>query len=132
MSFVKAALFVLLILLLLPANGQERHMLYTAVQRTAADLGGFCERNPDVCDMVKSTFVNMGQKIKRTTESIEDMIHKSGIGADPDRVYEREPAYREHQGGLPSDPKTATTSSLPGDTLTVTDREPVWRGPGRL
>ncbi|NJM35255.1 MAG: DUF5330 domain-containing protein [Rhodomicrobium sp.] len=132
MSFVKAAFIVLLILLLLPTNGQERYALYTAAQRTAADIGGFCTRNPDVCDMVKSAFVNIGHKIKRTTESIEEMIHESGIGADPGRLYERQPAYRQQQGSAPSDPKTATTSSLSRDTLTMQDREPVWRGPGKI
>lgn len=133
MFFVKAAFWITLILLLLPSNGQERYELYTTAQRTVSDIGNFCTRNPEVCDKTASIASGIMQKLKNTAHTIEDMLREAGIGAgrgerssdgawlDPDR-----------RGWDGDDASVASTSSLPGETLTPQDLRPTWRGPGKI
>lgn len=131
MSFLKAAFWIAVILLLLPTNGQERFTLYATAQRTIADIGGFCTRNPDVCENVSASFRGLLGKLKSTTDSIEDMLQETGIGVkrppadDQYSAYEASSPYR--RAGL----RTATTSSVPSDTLTAEDKRPRWHGPDR-
>ena len=131
MSFVKAAFWVFLIILLVPTNGQERYQLYAAAQRTVADIGGFCTRNPDVCQMVSSAVEGIGRKLKSTADSVEELLRESGIAPARPQPYANGRANPERQGAIDADPQTATTSSLSADTLTRRDLRPVWRGPGR-
>ena len=132
MSFVKAGFWVFLIILLLPTNGQERYQLYAAAQRTVSDIGGFCTRNPDVCQLVSSEVQDLGRKLKSTANSIEDMLRQTGIAAERAQPYDQGPADHEHQGALDTVPGTATTSSLSNDTLTTEDLNPAWHGPGKI
>ncbi len=129
MFFVKAGFWILVIILLLPSNGQERYELYATAQRTVADIGSFCTRNPDVCEKTSSAASGMLNKLKTAADSIEDMLRDAGIGARRE-IKDNDPQYRERQGQLDGDSRM-TTSSMPG-TLTPNDLRPSWRGPGRI
>lgn len=133
MSFVKAAFWIVVILLLMPSNAQERYDLYSTAQRTIADLGGFCYRNPDVCERTSAAAQGVVQKLKNTANTIEDMLRETGIGADRQRLRRDEREYdRERHGALRSPTSVGSTSSLPADTLTSEDLRPAWRGPGSI
>lgn len=133
MFFVKAALWITLILLLLPSNGQERYELYTTAQRTVADIGNFCTRNPEVCNKTSSIASGVVEKLKNTARTIEDMLREAGIGArrgdDSSEGAWLDPDRQDWNG---DDTPVASTSSLPGGTLTPQDLRPSWRGPGRI
>lgn len=131
MFFLKAAFWIVVILLLLPTDGQDRYALYTAAQRTISDIGGFCARNPEVCDMVSSAADNVGRKLQTATDSIEDMLRDAGIGVERSAPLDSDPAYHDRHGAARSGDRT-TTSSVPGDTLTPMDRAHAWNGPGKL
>ena len=131
MSFWKFILVLALIILLIPTNGNERFELYTVAQRTVADIGGFCRRNPDVCDKVTGAFDGIVDRLKATADSIEQMLHEAGISAGRDaygefRVYGNQGYYYRN------DPGGDTTSSMASDTLTSQDKSPDWQGPERL
>lgn len=134
MSFVKAAFWIVVILLLMPTNAQERYDLYSTAQRTIADIGGFCYRNPDVCERTSAAAQGIVQKLKNTASTIEDMLRETGIGADRQRQRRDEREYddRERHGALRSPASVGSTSSLPADTLTPEDLRPAWRGPGAI
>jgi hypothetical protein len=136
MSFVKAAFWIVVILLLMPSNAQERYDLYSTAQRTIADIAGFCYRNPDVCERTSAAAQGIVQKLKNTASTIEDMLRETGIGADrpPLRPRQDEPDYynRERHGALRSPTSVGSTSSLSADTLTPEDLRPAWRGPGAI
>ena len=83
MFFVKAAFWITVVILLLPSNGQERYALYTTAQQTVADIGGFCTRNPDVCEKTSSMASGILQKLKTTADTIEDMLRDAGIAGRP-------------------------------------------------
>lgn len=128
MFFVKAGFWILVIILLLPSNGQERYDLYATAQRTVADIGSFCTRNPDVCEKTSSAASGALNKLKTAAESIEDMLRDAGIGARRE-IKDDAPQDRERQGQLDGDPRM-TTSSMAGNTLKPDDLRPSWRGPG--
>jgi Family of unknown function (DUF5330) len=130
MSFVKAAFWIGLILLLMPGDAQERYDLYSTAQRTIADIGGFCGRNPDVCAKTSEAASGIVRKLKNTTDTIEDMLRETGLGAQRPRLDERDYYDRERHGALHQHSDVKTTSSLSSDTLTAEDRRPAWRGPG--
>lgn len=127
MFWVRAAFAVMLVLFLLPSNGQDRMELYTTAQRTIADLGGFCDRNPDVCEKVSASFYRLLQKLKSATNSIEDMLRETGIGAE-------RPPQEDYSGNGAEGAPTASLNpaGLSTDTLTDEDRDHGWRGPSDL
>jgi hypothetical protein len=131
MFFVKAAFWIALVLLLLPSNGHERFELYTTAQRTISDIGGFCTRNPDVCEKTSAFFKGIVQKLKSTTDSIEEMLQAAGVGAKPKAVGDEYSALGDRDRNRAA-MRPATTSSLAPDTLTVEDKRPQWQGPDQL
>lgn len=131
MFFVKAAFWIVLIILLLPSNGQEKFEFYAAAERTISDIGGFCKRNPDVCEKTSSMVDGVVRKLRTTAEMIEEALRDAGIGARREQTGER-PVSRERHGQLDGDPNMTAASSMSGDTLTSEDLRPSWHGPGRI
>lgn len=128
MFFVRAAFWILLVVLLMPSNSQEKLAFYGTAERTIQDIGGFCTRNPDVCDNTTSIFQAIVHKIGTTAEMLEDMIRQAGLEKDPTVIDEQE--YREREGAALED-RNMSTASVTNDTLTPIDRNPTWRGPQR-
>lgn len=123
MKILKIAFWGGLLLLVLPSNGEQRAATFMNVQRTLADIGGFCTRNPEVCDNVASAFQGLGQKLGSTANMIETMLYQAGIGADRSQIYQPVSGVNSGDGSM-------TTSSLSAqDTLSSDDRFPGWRGP---
>lgn len=123
MKILKIAFWGGLLLLVLPSNGEQRAATFMNVQRTLADIGGFCTRNPDVCDNVVSAFRGMGQKLGSTANMIESMLYEAGIGADRAQIRQPLSDFDSSDGPM-------TTSSLGAqDTLSSDDRYPDWQGP---
>jgi len=131
MFFVKAAFWIVLIILLLPSNGQEKFELYVAAERTISDIGGFCKRNPDVCEKTSAMAAGVVQKLRTTAEMIEEALRDAGIGAPREQTGEQ-PVSRERHGQLDDDPNMTASSSMSGDTLTSEDLRSSWHGPGRI
>lgn len=131
MFFVKTAFWIFLIFLLLPSNGQEKFEFYSTAERTIADIGAFCKRNPDVCEKTSAMADGVLQKLRTTTQMIEDVLRDAGIGARREQSDEQ-PYTRERHGKLDGDPNMTATSSMAGDTLTNEDLRVSWRGPGGI
>jgi Family of unknown function (DUF5330) len=131
MFFVKTAFWIFLILLLLPSNGQEKFEFYSTAERTIADIGGFCQRNPDVCDKTSAMAQGVMQKLRTTTGMIEDALRDAGIGARREQTGDQ-PYDRERHGQLDNDSNMAATSAMPADALTAEDLRVSWHGPGRI
>ena len=130
MSFVKAAFWILLILLLMPSNAEERYTLYTTAQRTVSDIGGFCRRNPDVCNKTSSIVDSVARKLQTTADTIEDMLRDAGVGVERTQRYDG--GDRQRHGAYRPRSPINTTSSVSNDTLTPDDLRPAWRGPARF
>jgi hypothetical protein len=132
MFFVKAAFWIVLIILLLPSNGQEKFEFYATAERTISDIGGFCKRNPEVCEKTSNMVDGVVRKLRTTAAMIEDALRDAGIGARREQTEER-PASRERHGQLDDDdPAMTAAASMSGDTLTNEDLRPSWHGPGSI
>jgi hypothetical protein len=131
MFFVRAAFWIFIIILLLPSNGREKFEFYSSVERTVADIGGFCTRNPEVCDQVASMFTGVVDKLRNSAEMIEEALRDAGIGTRRDHMSHG-PAGEERHGRLSDDPNVTAASSLSADTLTTDDLRPIWHGPDRI
>jgi hypothetical protein len=129
MSYFKIAFWAIIILLLVPTGGgAERSVLFSTVQRTFADLSGFCTRNPDVCSDVASSFDGIGEKLSDTAQTIESLLYQAGIGADRSQLHKQQVRFDTDDDDDDNE-SSETTSSLGQDTLTNYDRRPDWRGP---
>lgn len=132
MFFVKAAFWIFLILLLMPTNDKDKSDFYIAAGRTLSDLGGFCTRNPDVCDKTGTLFDAIVRKLRNTTQMIEDLVREVGADSQPDSFQPdpmNEPRRRE---GAQGDARIAPAASNSQHTLEPIDFQPTWRGPGRV
>ncbi|ODN72408.1 DUF5330 domain-containing protein [Methylobrevis pamukkalensis] len=110
MFLIRTLFWLTVVIALIPVNEQdvaasaaispvEAGQAVYAAQAAVSDLGGFCERNPSVCEI--------GGRIAST------MALKAKAGAR--YVYE----YLETETG---------DGAATGDTLTEADRLPGWRG----
>jgi len=121
MFFVKAAFWIFLILLLMPSNDREKSDFYIAAGRTMSD------------------------KVRTTIEMLEDVVRSDGDEADPysEAPRERHRGESRHYRGASSNLMMIApeaTAAMPvsaepagsQDTLRPDDREPDWRGPGRV
>lgn len=135
MFFVRAAFWIFLILLLMPTSDKEKSAFYTAASRTLSDVGGFCTRNPDVCDSTGAIFESLVRKMRNTVELLEDMVKP-----DDDRPSTAMPRHNEsehrRQRGASQDRERerggnlAPAATRSQNTLRPDDLRPAWRGPG--
>lgn len=132
MFFVKAAFWIVFIILLLPGSGQEKFELYVAAERTISDIGAFCKRNPDVCEKTSSMVDGVVQKLRTTTEMIEQALRDTGVGSRREQTDEQPSSGKRHGQRADDDPNMTAASDMSVDTLTSEDLRPAWHGPGRI
>jgi hypothetical protein len=129
MFFVRAALVIFVVVLLLPTNDREKSDFYIAVGRTLSDLGGFCTRNPDVCERVNAAFHSFIRKLRETTQMIEERVREGG---EEDRPKSSDhPRDQRLQQGTEA-PSQIAPASHSQHTLKAADLQPAWRGPGDI
>jgi hypothetical protein len=113
MFLIRAAFWLTIVVFLLPADpntgqapGVGAIQALTAVQATASDLSGFCDRNPDVCATGSAAFEILSEKFRTGARLIQNAFDAQG---------DNKPAA-----------DTATT-----DTLTRDDVAAPWHGVNR-
>ncbi|GHB19646.1 hypothetical protein GCM10007094_04480 [Pseudovibrio japonicus] len=82
---LRTAFWIGLVLLLLPiGTGSDEDapsigivQVYLAAQSTLQDLGGFCERNPNACEMGSSVVTLVGLKAKEAARLVYDYLNDS-------------------------------------------------------
>ncbi len=122
MPLVKALFWLVILILLLPADAQDQKSVFRTAETAVRDMGAFCSRNPTVCE--------------RGWEAWDTFSRKAEFGAK--MVLSLFDGSRDWQNS-PSDPKQQQTSGglwykmfaggVAANTLTPTDLEPDWRGP---
>ena len=122
---IRAAFWLMIIVLLLPTDDKQRSEVYGTAQATVNDVTGFCDRNPETCARGKDAFAIFVQKAEFGARMVMDLIqNKAGGGAE-------QPAPQETQG---SDAAAFAKPilfdmSASRDTLNPEDREEAWLGP---
>lgn len=135
MFFVRIAFFVLIVLVLLPSNMNEKAEFHRTIDRIGTDVTTFCDRNGEICEKTTGFFGTLYQKMLTTVEMLEDML-KSPSGGDNgqmprngDRNDKRQRSSYNYDNGR-SDTAAMTLQSQ--DTLTPSDLRPHWNGPKPL
>ena len=110
MKLIRTAFWLSLVVLLLPADGQQQDKLYKVASDAASHAATFCERNKGVCAKGGEYWSVFQQKLQFGTKVVVDLATERMFGRSS-------PA---------SAPVTAVAPA--GHTLTPADMTPGWRG----
>jgi hypothetical protein len=150
MFLIRTAFWLIILILLLPTNEQQQSEVYGTAQAAVKDVSGFCERNPNVCDMGKDAFDVFVQKAQFGGEMLMAFIkEQTGVASDhaaapatddsaapADSAPEPSGLDRSSAAGIGSwsvapvtvDPVSATDATSQS-TLRNDDLRPAWNGP---
>jgi hypothetical protein len=115
---LRVAFWLSIVLVLLPSGGAERNMpeigaseAVSAAFAAVSDMSGFCERQPDACDVGGKAAVAFGHRAQAGAKFLFDYLTDKMSPAETGSI---------------SAPRTIPASQ---DTLSAQDLKPVWRGP---
>lgn len=124
---IRAAFWLMIIVLLLPTDERQRSEVYGTAQAAVNDLVTFCDRNPETCAKGKDAFGVFVQKAQFGARMVMDIIN--GRTIDDNVPAEDAPDIQGSETQALFEP---TRFDLGGsqDTLSPDDREEAWSGPG--
>jgi hypothetical protein len=137
MFLIRTAFWLMIIVLLLPTDDQQRSKVYGTAEATVKDVATFCDRNPDTCTTGRDAFQVLVQKaefgarmlmgfIKEQTGGGEAAIDESASDESAsDASASDESASAASRGIAPA----SWSNSVSQDTLNPEDREAAWGGP---
>lgn len=98
MFLIRAIFWLSLVVAFIPVNpedlGPEQRAVSTretigALQMTVADLGAFCERNPQPCDTGRELALQFGAKARNGAHYVQNFLDRhvgSRAETEPDRI----------------------------------------------
>jgi hypothetical protein len=117
---IRTAFWLMIIVLLLPTDDQQRSEVYGTAQAAVHDVATFCDRNPETCARGKDAFSVLVQKAQFGARMLMDLIN----GKDESEGFE------QPDPEMPSLFEPARYDmSASQDTLNPDDREEAWMGP---
>ena len=117
---IRTAFWLMIIVLLLPTDDQQRSEVYGTAQAAVHDVATFCDRNPETCARGKDAFSVLVQKAQFGARMLMDLIN----GKDESEGFE------QPDSEMPSLFEPARYDmSASQDTLNPDDREEAWMGP---
>jgi hypothetical protein len=116
---IRTAFWLMIIVLLLPTDEQQRSEVYGTAQAAVRDVATFCDRNPETCARGKDAFGVFVQKAQFGARMLMDLINGGS------EVETEEPSS---SAGFLFEPARFDTSASQ-DTLNPEDREEAWSGP---
>ncbi len=126
---MRLAFWLFLIILLLPSTHEDNQRLISSAEKTVDDLGGFCHRNPDVCDTVRSGAASLLQKVQNGVAMVEIWLGSSETPDAGEKETDRlSSSVDTAPGGDPSSPLTVLEPRWQNN-LTEADRSIPWQGP---
>jgi hypothetical protein len=96
--------------------------MFVAATRTASDLGGFCGREPQVCETAAYLAHIFEAKAKYSVRLIYDWANEASSDTAPLQAEKSDPL-------VTSSTKVASDEAPSQNTLKVEDRIPAWRAP---
>jgi hypothetical protein len=136
MFFVRIAFFVVLVLILLPGNTNEKAEFHRKISEIGSDVSTFCDRNGEVCEKTTGFFDTLYQKVVTTVEMLEDMLRGNRGNENNEQNpqnYQNGNQYnrRQRHGSGDDYGRSPTAAVIPysQNTLTSADLRPSWNGP---
>jgi uncharacterized protein DUF5330 len=120
---IRTAFWLMIIILLLPTDEQQRSEVLGTAQAAVNDVTTFCDRNPETCAKGKDAFAVFVQKAQFGARLLMDFIQdRTGNG---DNATASMP---ESEAEAAPEPASFDMSGSQ-DTLVPEDREEAWSGP---
>ena len=122
---IRTAFWLMIIVLLLPTDAQQRSEVYGTAQAAVHDVATFCDRNPETCARGKDAFSVLVQKAQFGARMLMDLIN-GRTGAED----QNSPSQDTHspEASALFEPASFDMSGSQ-DTLNPEDREEAWSGP---
>jgi hypothetical protein len=141
---LKKLILIGALIAIVPLDRESQQHIYQIAKATVIDVGGFCDRNPNVCATGKTAISRFTDKAEAGAKMVVDLVNEQNANGDstpamdflslntpkpvgiraaalpsPVRSNDRLPAYRnqynDHYGAR-------------ANTLLASDLEPSWRG----
>jgi len=123
MFLIRTAFWLMIIILLLPTDEQQRSEVLGTAQAAVNDVTTFCDRNPETCAKGKDAFAVFVQKAQFGARLLMDFIQdRTGNG---DNATASMPGA---EGDAAPEPESFDMSGSQ-DTLAPEDRDEAWSGP---
>lgn len=116
---IRMAFWLMIIVLLLPTDAQQRSDVYGTAQAAVHDVATFCDRNPETCARGKDAFSVLVQKAQFGARMLMDLIMDQPGTEGGDQPSSETPALFE---------PARFDMSASQDTLNPEDREEAWMG----
>src|SRR4029079_8245882 len=79
---IRAAFWLMIIVLLLPTDDRQRSEVYGTAQAAVDDVASFCDRNPETCARGKDALAVFVQNAEFGARLLMDLVqNKTGAGA---------------------------------------------------
>jgi hypothetical protein len=134
---IRTAFWLMIIVLLLPTDQQQRSEVYGTAQAAVHDVATFCDRNPETCARGKDAFSLFVQKAQFGARMLMDLINGRTGADDQDspaqdedtRSPEASALFAPASFDMSASDMSASDMSASQDTLNPEDREEAWSGP---
>lgn len=132
MFLLRTAFWLMIIILLLPTDGEQQSKVYGTAEATVKDVVTFCDRNPDTCTTGRDAFDVLVHKAEFGARMLMGFIkEQTGTGeASSDASASDESASSDASPASSSGVAPASWGNGSSqDTLNPEDREAAWGGP---
>ena len=120
---IRTAFWLMIIVLLLPTDAQQRSEVYGTAQAAVNDVATFCDRNPETCARGKDAFSVFVQKAQFGARMLMDLINGRTESGEEEAPSSEARSLFEPASFDVSAPQASQ------DTLNPEDREEAWSGP---
>ena len=144
MFLVRSAFWLVLLIILIPADAEQQKKMFEMAQTAMADVRGFCVRNPATCDSGQYAVNVLVQKAQYGAQMIQDLVSPQAGPLSPseqagdviqpstDQAIANEPRERGAVMPGPSAVPIKPTPWMQGgsqNTLSPEDLQAEWSGP---
>jgi hypothetical protein len=74
MFLIRSAFWLVVLILLIPTDGEQQKKIYGMAQTAVADISGFCVRNPETCDSGQYAINVLVQKAQYGAHMVKSLV----------------------------------------------------------
>lgn len=125
MFLFRSAFWLVLLILLIPTDGEQQQKIYGMAQTAVADIGSFCERNPDTCVSGQYAIDVLVQKAQYGAHMIQALVTEHSGAGTPGQAPTQVPGQVPTQ--VPSPMPSAALQADAAHSATATQPAPAGR-----
>ncbi len=125
---LRLTFWLALVCLLLPGTADDNRRIVRSAEKTVADVRGFCQRNPDVCEDMRITMTSMLVRLKNGAELVQSWLAENTSQTGDSGAASSGGSGKA--GARNGDPVQLVPKWQ--DSLGPSDKRVPWRGPSAL